>query len=57
MIEAIAPALAVLYYYLSILSENVKRNWFIGVRTPWAPSIEVVLHKTHKIGAKMLKAC
>lgn len=57
MIQALAPAFGILYYYLGILSGNVKRNWFIGIRTPWTISNEIVWEKTHKIGAPLLKAC
>lgn len=50
------PALAVLFYYTGILIENSKRNWFIGIRTPWTLSSETVWEKTHKIGGKLMKA-
>ena len=35
--------------------ENAKRNWFVGIRTPWTLSSETVWNKTHKLGAKMFK--
>jgi uncharacterized membrane protein len=44
-----------LFYYLGILSENVTRNWFIGIRTPWTMSNEKVWDKTHKLGGKLFK--
>lgn len=28
----------ILFYYAGIILEKVKRNWFIGVRTPWTLS-------------------
>ena len=49
------PALGILFYYCGILVENAKRNWFIGIRTPWTLSNEKVWEKTHKIGAKLFK--
>lgn len=49
------PALAALFYYLGILMENAKRNWFIGIRTPWTLSSDKVWEKTHKLGAKLFK--
>ncbi len=47
--------LGFLFYYIGILFENAKRNWFIGIRTPWTLSSEKVWNKTHKIGSKMFK--
>ncbi len=49
------PALSVLFYYVSILLEKSKRNWFIGIRTPWTLSSDKVWEKTHKIGARLFK--
>ncbi len=51
----VMPALGILFYYVGILVENAKRNWFIGIRTPWTLSNEVVWDKTHKIGGKLFK--
>ena len=53
--QAIIPALAVLFYYCGVLLEKAKRNWFIGIRTPWTLSNDVVWDKTHKIGGKLFK--
>lgn len=44
-----------LFYYVGILVENAKQNWFIGIRTPWTLSSEVVWDKTHQLGGKMYK--
>ena len=55
MITLLSPAFAILFYYSGILLENVKRNWFIGIRTPWTLSSEKVWEKTHKIGGKLFK--
>ena len=51
----IMPALGILFYYIGILLEHTKRNWFIGIRTPWTLSSEVVWDKTHKKGGKLFK--
>lgn len=47
--------LGLLFFYVGILCENTKRNWFIGIRTPWTLSSEIVWEKTHKIGGKLFK--
>ncbi|HHF56012.1 MAG TPA: SdpI family protein [Thermoplasmatales archaeon] len=55
MIQPLVPAMGILFYYIGILVENAKRNWFIGIRTPWTLSSERVWEKTHKIGGKLFK--
>ncbi len=56
MNQFLPPALAILFYYVGILVEKAKRNWFIGIRTPWTLSSDKVWEKTHKIGGRLFKA-
>ncbi|MCX8010793.1 MAG: DUF1648 domain-containing protein [Ignavibacteria bacterium] len=49
--------IGVLLFYTGILLNNVKSNWFIGIRTPWTLSSENVWKKTHKRGAILIKIC
>ncbi len=53
--QLMVPAMGILFYYVGILTENAKRNWFVGIRTPWTLSSETVWNKTHKIGGKLFK--
>ena len=53
--QLIIPATGILFYYAGILIENSKRNWFIGIRTPWTLSNEKVWDKTHKVGGRLFK--
>jgi len=55
MTQLLIPAIGLLFYYAGILMENAKRNWFIGIRTPWTLSSDRVWDKTHKIGGKLFK--
>jgi uncharacterized membrane protein len=55
LLQFLTPAFAFLFYYCGILVENTKRNWFVGIRTPWTLSNEKVWNKTHKIGGKLFK--
>jgi uncharacterized membrane protein len=55
MTIAIIPALAIFFYSIGNLLENSKRNWFIGIRTPWTLSSDNVWNKTHKVGAKLFR--
>lgn len=55
MSQAMIPALAVLLFYCGVLIKKSKRNWFVGIRTPWTLSSDIVWDKTHKIGGKLFK--
>ena len=46
-----------LFYLVGVLIGKAKRNWFIGIRTPWTLSSEAVWDKTHKLGAALFKLC
>ncbi len=48
--------IGLLLFYVGILCQHAKRNWFIGIRTPWTLSSDKVWKKTHQIGAKLFKA-
>ncbi|MDD3399727.1 MAG: SdpI family protein [Candidatus Pacebacteria bacterium] len=50
------PSMAVLFYYCGVMIENAKRNWFVGIRTPWTMSSEEVWDKTHRLGGRLFKA-
>jgi uncharacterized membrane protein len=48
-------ALGILFFYIGILLQNAKRNWFIGIRNPWTMSSDAVWDKTHQLGGKLFK--
>lgn len=47
--------MAILFYYLGMIMPHLKKNWFIGIRTPWTLSNEKVWKKTHELGGKLYK--
>ncbi|MFA5877859.1 MAG: DUF1648 domain-containing protein [Candidatus Staskawiczbacteria bacterium] len=53
---ALLPAFVILFYFVGVLIEHSKRNWFIGIRTPWTLSSDIVWDKTHKLGGILFKA-
>lgn len=55
LIQFLVPAFSILFFYVGVLLENAKRNWFIGIRTPWTMSSDKVWNKTHQLGAKLFK--
>jgi uncharacterized membrane protein len=55
MVLFLIPAFALLFFYAGVLIENSKRNFFIGIRTPWTLANEKVWNNTHKLGGKLYK--
>ncbi|MBN2368614.1 SdpI family protein [Candidatus Woesearchaeota archaeon] len=55
MTYMILPALGILFYYIGIMLKHTKRNWFIGIRTPWTLSSDVVWDKTQVISGKLFR--
>jgi uncharacterized membrane protein len=51
MSSAMLPALGVLYFFLGYLLRKAKRNFFIGIRTPWTLSSDHVWDETHRVGS------
>jgi uncharacterized membrane protein len=47
--------LGLMFYYIGVLLAHAKRNWFIGIRTPWTLSSDMVWEKTHQRGANLFK--
>ncbi len=55
MSQALVPALSILFYYIGVLLEKAKRNWFIGIRNPWTLSSNKVWVATHRATARLFK--
>ncbi|WP_224450502.1 SdpI family protein [Haloprofundus salilacus] len=51
----VLAAVALLFYYAGILLSRAKRNWFIGIRTPWTLSSDEVWDQTHELGSRLFK--
>jgi uncharacterized membrane protein len=49
---AIMPAICLFFIFLGVLMCRAKRNFFIGIRTPWTLSSDTVWAKTHALGSK-----
>lgn len=49
------PALGILFYRMGILISRSKRNWFIGIKTPWTLSNDFVWDRTHRISGNLFK--
>ncbi|MGV8151696.1 MAG: SdpI family protein [Candidatus Nanoarchaeia archaeon] len=55
MLQMIIPGFIVIFYYIGILLKKTKRNYFIGIRTPWTLESDFVWDKTHALGSKLFK--
>lgn len=56
IVQAISPAIAVLFVAIGFLLERAERNWFVGIRTPWTLSSDEVWRHTHDRTAPLFKA-
>lgn len=54
--SAILPFLGVLFIAIGFLLRKARRNFFIGIRTPWTLSSDSVWDKTHQLGANLFMA-
>jgi uncharacterized membrane protein len=53
---AMLPAIGLLFIFIGYLLAQAKRNFFIGIRTPWTLSSDTVWAKTHSLGSKLFIA-
>lgn len=48
---AMLPALGLIFIFAGIMMRQAKRNFFIGIRTPWTLSSDHVWDETHRLGS------
>jgi uncharacterized membrane protein len=51
MSAALLPAIGLLFIFIGYLLRKARRNFFIGIRTPWTLSSDSVWDKTHQLGS------
>ncbi len=56
MSVAMVPAMGLLFILIGLMIRKAKRNYFIGIRTPWTLANDVVWEKTHRLGSKLFIA-
>jgi len=54
--NAILPAVGLILIFAGVMMMKAKRNFFIGIRTPWTLSNDTVWEETHKLGGKLFIA-
>lgn len=50
--QVLTLPMAMLFISLGILMPSFKRNFFVGIRTPWTLANDVVWEKTHKFAGR-----
>ena len=56
MTYMLLPVVGLLFIGAGYMMSKAKRNFFIGIRTPWTLSSETVWDETHKLGSKLFMA-
>lgn len=56
MSNAMLPFLGILFMFIGYMLRQAKRNFFIGIRTPWTLSSDTVWDKTHQLGSVLFVA-
>jgi uncharacterized membrane protein len=56
MSTSMVPAMGLLFIFIGFMLRKAKRNFFIGIRTPWTLSSDYVWDKTHQLGAILFMA-
>ena len=52
-VKIFLPIMGLFFAYLGNLINNVKPNYFVGIRTPWTLESEEVWRKTHRLAARI----
>ena len=48
----ILPAISILFIIIGLFLPKIKKNYFVGIRTPWTIHSEEVWNQTHKTAGK-----
>jgi uncharacterized membrane protein len=51
----VMPAIGVLFFSLGSFLPSTKRNWFVGIRTPWTLSSDEAWKRTHAMAGWIFK--
>ncbi len=51
MSRTMLPAMGILFFFIGYMLRRAKRNFFIGIRTPWTLSSDRVWDETHCLGS------
>ena len=57
MSTVLLPGLGLVFVFAGLLMRQAKRNFFIGIRTPWTLSSDRVWAQTHRVGSALFILC
>jgi uncharacterized membrane protein len=57
MSTALMPAMGLLFVFVGLLLRRSRRNFIIGIRTPWTLSGDRVWDGTHRLGSVLFLGC
>lgn len=57
MTTMLLPALALLFYVIGDLLKRARRNYMVGIRTPWTLASDQTWEATHRVGSLAFKIC
>ena len=49
-------SLAILFFFIGLMTPKIKKNYTIGIRLPWTMHSEIVWDKTHRFGGRLFIA-
>ncbi len=53
MSQAMLPAIGLIFIFAGLMMRKARRNFFIGIRTPWTLSSDRVWDETHRVGSRL----
>lgn len=53
MSAALLPIIGLMFIFIGYMLKKARRNFFIGIRTPWTLSSDIVWNKTHQLGSSL----
>lgn len=57
MSTMLVPGLGLIFIFTGLMMRQAKRNFFIGIRTPWTLSSDRVWDQTHRVGSVLFILC
>ncbi|MFA6534128.1 MAG: SdpI family protein [Patescibacteria group bacterium] len=51
--QIVCGGIGLLFIIIGACLTKIKPNWFVGIRTPWTLSDDIVWEKTHRLGGKL----
>jgi uncharacterized membrane protein len=57
MSAVLLPGIGLIFIFAGLMMRQARRNFFIGIRTPWTLSSDRVWNQTHRVGSVLFMIC